>query len=100
MPDWVNQTEQTDGDAVSTGCGMAFISWLLSQGQNLSQIAQAMVGLGDSGTLATLYARRTGDAATNAWTKFQAAVAALPGGVKTDDPFNGMSSAVPAPASP
>jgi hypothetical protein len=96
MPDWVNQTEQTDQDAVSTGCGMAFISWLLSQGHHLSQIAQAMVALGDSGTLAELYAQLTGDAATNAWPNFQAAVQALPGGVTNDDPFNGFSQAVGA----
>ena len=94
MPDWVDQTEQTDQDAVSTGCGMAFISWLLSQGHHLPQIAQAMVGLGDSGTLAALYAQLTGDAATNAWPNFQAAVQALPGGVTTDDPFNGFSQAM------
>jgi hypothetical protein len=94
MPDWVNQTEHTDQGAVSTGCGMAFLSWLLSQGQHLSQIAQAMVRLGDSGTLAALYAQLTGDAAGNAWPKFQSAVAALPGGITTDDPFNGMSQAV------
>ncbi|MBV9804689.1 MAG: hypothetical protein JO130_15920 [Solirubrobacterales bacterium] len=94
MPDWVDQTEQTDQDAVSTGCGMAFISWLLSQGHHLAQIAQAMVSLGDSGTLAELYAQLTGDAASNAWSKFQAAVNALPGGVTSDDPFNGFSQAV------
>jgi hypothetical protein len=93
MPDWVTRTEQTDQDAVSTGCGMAFISWLLGQGHRLAQIAQAMVGLGDSGTLAALYAQLTGDSASNAWPKFQAAVQALPGGVTTDDPFNGMSQA-------
>ena len=97
MPDWVNQTEHTDQDSVSTGCGMAFISWLLSQSHNLSQIAQGMVALGDSGTLATLYARLTGDAASSAWPKFQSAVAALPGGVTTDDPFNGLSQAVSSP---
>jgi hypothetical protein len=72
---------------------MAFISWLLSQGHHLGQIAQAMVGLGDSGTLAALYAQLTGDDAANAWPKFQAAVAALPGGVTTDDPFNAFSQA-------
>ena len=94
MPDWVNQTEQTDQDAVSTGCGMAFISWLLGQGHHLPQIAQAMVSLGDSGTLAALYAQLTGDAATNAWPNFQAAVQALSGGVTTDDPFNGFSQAM------
>ncbi len=96
MPNWVDQTEQTDQDAVSTGCGMAFISWLLSQGHHLPQVAQAMVALGDSGTLAALYAQLTGDAATNAWSKFQAAVAALPGGVTSDDPFNGFPQALPA----
>ena len=96
MPDWVDQTEQTDQDAASTGCGMAFISWLLSQGHHLPQIAQAMVALGDSGTLAELYAQLTGDAATNPWSKFQPAVSALPGGVTNDDPFNGFSQAMPA----
>ena len=75
---------------------MAFISWLLSQSHPLSQIAQAMVGLGDSGTLAALYAQLTGDAAGAAWSTFQSAVAALPGGVTTDDPFNGFSPAMPA----
>ena len=94
MPDWVNQTEQTDQDAVSTGCGMAFISWLLSQGHHLPQIAQAMVSLGDAGTLAGLYAQLTGDTSSNAWPKFQAAVQALPGGVSSDDPFNGFSQAM------
>jgi hypothetical protein len=53
-----------------------------------------MVGLGDAGTLAELYAQLTGDAATNAWSSFQAAVAALPGGVTNDDPFNGFSQAM------
>ena len=96
MPNWVDQTEHTDQDAVSTGCGMAFISWLLSQGHHLSQIAQAMVKLGDSGTLAALYAQLTGNPAGNAWPNFQSAVAALPGGVTTDDPFNGFSEAVSA----
>lgn len=94
MPDWVDQTEQTDQDADSTGCGMAFISWLLSRGQSLSAIAQAMVALGSGGTLAGLYAQLTGDAASNAWTAFSEAVNALPGGVTSDDPFNGF------PASP
>lgn len=89
-PDWVDQTEQTDQDADSTGCGMAFLSWLMSQGHSLNQVAQATVALGDAGTLAELYGRVTGDAATNAWSKFIAAVDALPGGVTTDDPFNAL----------
>jgi hypothetical protein len=93
MPNWVDQTEQTDQGADSTGCGMAFISWLLSQQHSLPQIAQAMVGLGDSGTLADLYAQLTGQPAANAWSTFLAAVQALPGGVTNDDPFNGFGTA-------
>jgi len=42
-PDFVNQTDQTDHSHDSTGCGMAFISWLLSQGQSINKIAQTMV---------------------------------------------------------
>ncbi len=93
MPNWVDQTEPTDQDAVSTGCGMAFISWLLSQKHTLGQIAQPMVSLGDSGTLAELYAQLTGQPAASAWPTFSAAVNALPGGVTSDDPFNGFANA-------
>lgn len=91
MPDFVNQTEATDGNAVSTGCTMAFLSWLMSQGHPLGQIAPAMVSLGDNGTLAQLYASLTADAQENAWPSFQAAVQALPGGVTNDDPFGGAA---------
>lgn len=87
MPDFVNRTDPTDQQPVSTGCGMAFISWLLSQGHDLAGIAQAMVSLGDGGTFAQLYAKLTQDAAQNAWPTFQAAVNALPNGVTSDDPF-------------
>jgi hypothetical protein len=93
MPDWVDQTAQTDQDPDSTGCGMAFLSWLISQGHSLSQVAQAMVGLGDAGTLAELYAQLTGGAASNAWSTFLSAVDALPGGVTSDDPFNALATA-------
>ncbi|HEX6805525.1 MAG TPA: hypothetical protein VF133_17735, partial [Terriglobales bacterium] len=51
----------------------------------------AMVNLGDSGTLADLYATLTGDTASNAWPKFQDAVNNLRGGIKNDDPFGGLS---------
>jgi hypothetical protein len=93
MADWVDQTAQTDQDSDATGCGMAFLSWLLSQGHELSQIAQAMVRLGDSGTLAELYAQLTGQPSTSAWSTFIAAIEALPGGVTSDDPFNGLAAA-------
>ncbi len=88
MPDFIDKTDPTDQNADSTGAGMTFLSWLMSQGHALNQIAPAMVALGASGTLAQLYANLTGDAASNAWPNFQAAVNALPNGVTNDDPFN------------
>jgi hypothetical protein len=87
MPDFVNQTGSTDNDVYGVGCGMAFLSWLISNGHRMSSIAQTMVALGDAGTLAQLYARLTKDSAANAWPNFTTAVQALPNGVTTDDPF-------------
>jgi len=90
-PDFVNKTDPTDQDPDSTGCGMAFISWLLSKGYDLSKIAQTMVSLKDTGTLAQLYAKLTSDSASNAWPKFQAAIQGLPNQIASDDPFGGTS---------
>jgi hypothetical protein len=87
MPNWVDKTADTDREEDSTGCGMAFLSWLGSQGYSLATIAQKMVELGDTGTLAGLYAQLTGNAANEAWRGFKAAIDALPGGVTGDDPF-------------
>jgi len=87
MPDFVNRTDPTDQNPDSTGCGVAFISWLLAKGYDLSKIAQAMVSLGDSGTLAQLYAKMTSDSASKAWPTFQRDIQALPKGVTSDDPF-------------
>ena len=91
MPDFVNKTDPTDQNADSTGCGMAFLSWLMSQGHNLDQIAPAMVSLKATGTLADLYAKLTGDKAANAWPAFQAAVENLPNPISDDDPFAGAA---------
>jgi len=91
MPDYVNQTDLTDRNADSTGCGMAFLSWLMGQSYGLDQIAQTMVALGDSGTLAQLYSQLTGKPASRAWPEFQTALQALPDGVTTDDPFGGAT---------
>jgi hypothetical protein len=87
MQDFVNQTDQTDGNPDSTGCGMAFISWLLSQNYGLDQIAQTMVKLKDAGTLAQLYAQLTGNPASQAWPTFQAAAQGVQ--ITDDDPFAG-----------
>jgi hypothetical protein len=89
MQNYVDQTDPTDQNPDSTGCGMAFISWLMSQGFGLDKIAQGLVGLTANGTLAQLYASLTGDSAGNAWPNFQAAVNGLAGGVNNDDPFGG-----------
>ena len=91
MADWVDQTENTDQGPDSTGCGMAFISWMISQGYGLEKIAPAMVNLGEAGTFAQLYGTLTGDAASNAWPNFQNAVQNLPDGVTSDDPFGGLT---------
>lgn len=100
MANWVDQTQPTDQGADSTGCGMAFLSWVLSQGHSLAEVAQAMVALGDSGTLAQLYGQVTGNPATSAWSQFTAAINALPGGVASDDPFNALTAIGTSPTTP
>ena len=92
MPNFVDQTDPTDQNPDSTGCGMAFISWLMSEGHSLNAIAPAMVQLGDAGTFAQLYANLTSDAASNAWPQFLAAAHALPQ-IVNDDPFGGAQPA-------
>ena len=96
-PNWVNETENTDQDYDSIGCGMAFLSWLQKLGHALPTIAQEMVKLGDGGTLEALYANLTGDAGTNAWPKFKAALAGAGVSLTTDDPFGAMGPSSPIP---
>ena len=91
MPNYIDQTDPTDQSADSTGCGMAFMSWLLSQGITLNQIAQGLVGLTANGTFAQLYSNLTSQPPGNAWPAFQAAVQALPNSVASDDPFGGAA---------
>lgn len=84
---WVDQTDPTDQNADSTGCGMAFLSWVLAV-HDLDVVAQAMVALGDGGTLAQLWQQLGGVPVSEAWTFFQGSVQALPNGeVTSDDPF-------------
>jgi hypothetical protein len=88
-PDFVSQTDPTDGSADSTGCGMAFISWLLSQNIALPTIAQGLVSLGANGTFAQLYGKLTGNDPNTAFLTFMGAVQGL-AGVTSDDPFGAM----------
>ncbi len=97
---WVDTTENTDGNYDSIGCGMCFLSWLRGKkGYTLAQIAQVMVKLGDSGTLAGLYTTLSGDAASP-WAVFLADVKALPAVVGDDDPFGSAIPVPPVPPSP
>ena len=91
LPDYVDQTDPTDQNPDSTGCGMAFISWLLSQGIGLNQIAQGLVALTANGTFAQLYANLTSQPPGNAWPTFLAAVQNLSNGVPNDDAFGGAA---------
>lgn len=96
MADWVSKVNPTDQDADSIGCGMAFISWLISTGHSLPDIAQVMVQGGDAETLSGTYAVLTGQPATGAWAAFEAAVNALPGGaagITSDDPWGSLAAA-------
>ena len=92
-PDYVSQTDPTDQNPVSVGCGMAFISWLHSKNLALSTIARALVALGSEGTLAQLYANLTGNDADTAYLTFMGAIRGLPAGLTNDDPFGALSSA-------
>ena len=87
-PDFVNRTDPTDQNPISTGCGMVFLSWLQrTRGIGLGDIARMMVNLGDMGTLAMVYSSLTADTLSNAWVLFSQALAGLPKGIQSDDPF-------------
>lgn len=78
FPDWVTQTEQTDQDAVSTGCAIVYIYWLRSLGYTSPQIVQA-----GGATLAANYQNLTGKT-----TAYQDLLAAVQGvAVTSDNPF-------------
>ena len=84
-PDWVYTTEQTDRNAISTGCGMVYIYWMRSLGYTIPQIVQA-----GGATLAANYTALTGKT-----TAFQDMIAGLTGyAVNSDNPFDGRAAAV------
>ena len=81
-PNWIDGTESTDQDAVSTGCGVLYIYWMISQGFTPAEITQAAC---PDGSLASNYQVLTGR--TTAWRDFIAAVRGLPHGVDSDNPW-------------
>lgn len=98
-PNWVDRTNPTDGDYDSIGCGIVFIGWLLAKkGYTLSQVAQAMVSLGDNSTLASVYEKLSGTTGSP-WSAFLMDVKAL-GPITSDDPFGVLSKTPTPPPSP
>ena len=89
-PNYIDATEPTDQDPVSTGCGIVYLYWMLSKGYTAAQITQA--GCPD-GSLASNYQALTG--AATAWADFSAAVNALPGRITSDNPWGPVQ---PSPA--
>jgi hypothetical protein len=78
FPDWINQTEPTDQDDVTTGCAIVYIYWMLSLGFSITAIIQ----LGGA-TLAQNYQN-----ATTKTSAYQDLLAALNGlTVTSDNPF-------------
>ena len=79
FPDWVTQTEQTDQDAVSTGCAIVYIYWMRSLGYTIPQIVQT-----PGETLSANYQILTGN--TSAYQHLLVAVSGL--SVTSDNPFS------------
>jgi hypothetical protein len=83
FPDWVTQTEQTDQNAVSTGCAIVYLYWMRWLGFTIPQVVRAA-----GATLSANYQTLTGK--TTAYQDLLAAVKGLT--IKSDNPF----TAVPA----
>jgi hypothetical protein len=83
-PNWIDQTEATDRNVVSTGCGVLYLWWMVSQGYTPARITQA-----GGSTLAENYsAVAAPQPASQAWTYFSAALAKFPQGtINTDNPW-------------
>jgi hypothetical protein len=84
-PNWIDQTENTDRNTVSTGCGVLYLWWMLSQGYTPAQITQA-----GGATLADNYAALVSpQPASQAWTYFSVALSNFPiGTINTDNPWS------------
>ncbi len=94
---WIDNLSGTDGDYDSTGCGMVYISWMLSQGFTIAQLTQA-----GGPTCADNYAVLTGKPKSAAWPAFHAAVQAMGGtaAISNDNPFKAPDPVYPAIGGP
>ncbi len=91
-PDWISKSDPTDQDAVSTGCGVLFLTWLMSRGFTVAQITQAAAPTLE-GTYALL------GQGLSPYTVFKIACSVnwpigKPSGVTTDNPW-GVAPPVP-----
>jgi hypothetical protein len=78
FPDWLSKTEQTDGNAISTGCAIVYLYWMRSLGFGVADIVKA------GGTaLSDNYKTLTGK--TTAYQDLRNALTGL--SVTTDNPF-------------
>ena len=80
FPDWVSKTEQTDQNALSTGCAVVYIYWLVSQRFTIPQIVRAA-----GTTLAANYRNLTGK--STAYNDLLATVRSM--SITSDNPFGG-----------
>ncbi len=78
FPDWVGKTEQTDGNAISTGCAIVYLYWMRSLGFAVAEIVKA-----GGATLSDNYKTLTGK--TTAYEDLRTALTGT--NVTTDNPF-------------
>ncbi len=79
-PDFITATASSDQNDSATGCGVLYLWWMVSKGWTPAQLTQA-----GGTTFAANYHTLTGK--TTALADFMAAVAGLPNGVTSDDPW-------------
>jgi hypothetical protein len=94
MPDFISTTDPTDQNAISTGCAIVYLYWLVSRGLTPAQIVQA--GCPD-GTLASNY--QALGLGPDAWADFSAAAGAL-ASIDGDDPWGASAPPPPPPPPP
>jgi hypothetical protein len=94
-PDWISEQQGSDTDFIAIGCGVGFLTWLLSQGHSVNDLVAA-----SGPTLAATYASlgHTGSAyddyraaCDERWPVGQAS------GVTTDNPWDEPSPPPPPP---
>lgn len=98
--DWISQNEGTDQDAVSTGCGVLFLTWMMSRGKSLAQITQA-----PAEALSMTYNLLSLGTATGAYGDFLEACGekwpvGKPSRVTTDNPWGSVPKPPPGPPTP